>query len=435
MLLRQYFFEACNHDAYKYREWIINCFNAAGVTTSKEDVLQSDVRYPYQLFRDEGKTFFFDAEGNAVPLDDAPETEALYRFKDKVSLSAREMPNQPVPVDTTYGECYINYLIRIYPFGTMLEFVPGKVKTDTIVKQILPKLLDNPKDGNYEPGKIYVKHLLLYIEAVMTLMGLVQLSVPSATPYTIRTSPDIIALRTKLLEENKDRLHDPATIATIDKQLVEADRAWIEKDPEKGFYYKDKSFNVSRKKMFVFHGAESGFSQDGSIDVVVNSLAEGWDMSKLPSMANSMRDGSFSRGAETALGGEAVKFFQRVLQNASITIDDCGTNLGMPTRITQANAALYEGLYVQFEGEWRSFDAAGMKQFIGKEVLVRSPLFCRASETDFCKKCMGDKLSLSPNSLTSSASEVGSVFLNTFMKRMHGSALVLAKFDYTTSFT
>lgn len=130
-----------------------------------------------------------------------------------------------------------------------------------------------------------------------------------------------------------------------------------------------------------------------------------------------------------------MKFFQRVLQNASITIDDCGTNLGIPTAITQRNSALYEGLYIQHEGEWRSFDTNGMKQFIGKTVLVRSPQFCRAPETDFCKKCMGDKLSLSPNSLASSASEVGSVFLNTFMKRMHGTALTLAKFDYTTSFT
>lgn len=435
MLLRQFFFAACNNDAYKYREWVINCFNAAGVTSTSEDVLQSDIRYPYQLFRENGKTFFFSPDGESVLLDDAPEEGPLYRFKDPVQLAANEMPNQPTPVDTTYGECYINYLIRVYPFGNLLEFVPGKVKTGTIVKQILPKLLDNPKDGNYEPGKIYVKHLLLYIEAVMTLMGLVQLAVPSATPYTVRTDPAIRELRDKLLEENKDRLHDPAVIATIDKQLVEADKAWIDKDPEKGFYYKDKSFNVSRKKMFVFHGAESGFSQDGSIDVVVNSLAEGWDMSKLPSMANSMRDGSFSRGAETALGGEAVKFFQRVLQNASITIDDCGTNLGMPTTITQRNSALYEGLYIQHEGEWQSFDTNGMKQFIGKTVLVRSPQFCRAPETDFCKKCMGDKLSLSPNSLASSASEVGSVFLNTFMKRMHGTALTLAKFDYTTSFT
>ncbi len=435
MLLRQFFFVACNADAYKYREWVINCFNAAGVVTTHDEVKAADVRYPYQLFSEDGKVFYYDEDNAVQQLEDAPEEGPLYTFKDRISLAAYEMPNQPAPVDTTYGECYINYLIRVYPFGTMVEFTPGKVKTGDIVTRILPKLLDNPADGNYEEGKIYVKHLLLYIEAVMTLTGLVQLSVPSATPFTVRTDPAIRELRNQLLEENKDRLHDPAVIATIDKKLVDADRAWIDKDPDKGFYIKAKSFNVARKKMFVFHGAESGFSQDGSIDVVVNSLEEGWDLSKLPSMANSMRDGSFSRGAETALGGEAVKFFQRVLQNASITIDDCGTNLGMPTVITPANSRRYEGLYIQSGGEWKSYDAEGIKQFIGKEVLVRSPQFCSAPETDFCKKCMGDKLSLSPDSLASSASDVGSVFLNTFLKRMHGTALVLAKYDYTTSLT
>ena len=435
MLLRQFFFAACNAEAYKYREWVINCFNAAGVVTSLEEVMGADVRYPYQLFRKDGQTMFVGEDSDLHVIDDAPAEGALYAFKQPVSLSANEMPNQPVPVDTTYGECYVNYLIRVYPFGNMVEFVPGKVKTDTIVKKILPTLLDNPPDGHYEPGKIYVKHLLAYIEAVMTLMGLVQLAVPSATPRTIMTDPAILKLRDDLLAQNAERLHDPAVIATIDKALVDADKAWIAGDPEKGFYYKDKSFNVSRKKMFTFHGAESGFSTDGSIDVVKNSLTEGWDMDKLPAMANSMRDGSFSRGAETALGGEAVKFFQRVLQNASIAIDDCGSTLGMPTAITQQNAELYVGLYIQQGTEWQSFDSAGMKQFIGKTVLVRSPQFCRAPETDFCKKCMGDKLSISPNSLASSASEVGSVFMNTFMKRMHGNALVLAKYDFTKSMT
>lgn len=435
MLLREFFFAACNADAYKYREWVINCFNAAGVVSSMEDVMGADVRYPYQLFRKDGQTMFVGEDGDSHTIDDAPAEGALYGFKQQVSLSPKEMPNQSVPVDTTYGECYVNYLIRVYPFGTLIDFVPGKVKTDTIVKKILPTLLDNPADGQYDPGKIYVKNLLAYIEAVMTLMGLVQLAVPSATPRVIMTDPSILKLRDELLEQNKDRLHDPAVIATIDKALVDADKAWIAGDPEAGFYYKDKSFSVSRKKMFTFHGAESGFSTDGSIDVVKNSLSEGWDMDKLPAMANSMRDGSFSRGAETALGGEAVKFFQRVLQNASITSEDCGSNLGMPTTITQQNAELYVGLYIQLGNEWQSFDTAGMKQFIGKTVLVRSPQFCRAPETDFCKKCMGDKLSISPNSLASSASEVGSVFMNTFMKRMHGNALVLAKYDFKKSMT
>lgn len=435
MLLREYFFKACNADAYRYREWVINCFNAAGVVSSVEDVMGADVRYPYQVFR-QGDTVMFVGEDNDFhPIDDVPASGPLYTWRQPVSLAANEMPNQSVPVDTTYGECYVNYLIRVYPFGKLIAFVPGKVKTKTIVDQILPTLLDNPADGQYEPGKIYVKHLLAYIEAVMTLMGLVQLSVPSATPRTIMAAPNILKLRDELLEQNKDRLHDPAVIATIDKALVEADKAWIAGDPERGFYYTEKSFNVSRKKMFGFHGAESGFSTDGSIDVVVNSLTEGWDLSKLPAMANSMRDGSFSRGAETALGGEAVKFFQRVLQNASITTDDCGSQLGMPTAITQQNAELYVGLYIQSGTEWKSYDSAGVKQFIGKTVLVRSPQFCRAPETDFCKKCMGDKLSISPNSLASSASEVGSVFMNTFMKRMHGNALVLAKFDFTKSLT
>lgn len=436
MKKHDYFFNACNAGAYRYREWVLDCFSAGGVITTENEANESDTQYPYQLrLQENGKVEFIDEHGERGTLDDAVQGEALFEFKTVFTLEPNVMPNQTTEVETTYGECYINYLILVYPFGTRVPFTPGKVKPTKVITSLLPKINDDPEGEIPDDGKLYVNHLTTYIEAVMSTLGIVPLAVPSATPYTITTDPKIRERRDELLTKYADRLHDPAVIANIDKELTQMDREWIAKDPDGGFYYKDKSFDVTRKKMHLFHGAESGFSADGSITVIRNSLAEGWDMDKLPAMANSMREGSFSRGAETALGGEAVKFFQRVLQNAAITITDCGTSLGLPTHITKDNVMDYVGLYMKIGDEWKSFDEEGVTQFIGKEMIVRSPLFCKATETDFCKHCMGDKLSLSPNSLASSASQVGSVFLNTFMKRMHGTALKLAHYDYTKSLT
>lgn len=436
MLKREYFFAACNNEAYRYREWVINCFNASGVTVSKSEVLAGIYKYPYQLYVDNGKVWFKDESDTVIELEDAVMGEPLYEFKQPVSLAAMEMPNQPRPEETTFGQCYINYLLRVYPFNTRVDFEPGEVKTGTIIGRLLPYIKDDPDNASdWVPGEIYVTHLLKYIEAIMTLVGLVPLAVPSASPRTMTAAPGILEYRNKLLEENKDRLHDPATIAAIDKKLVDYDKKYIAEDPMKGFYYKSKSFAVARKKMYTFHGAEAGFSTDGSIDVVVNSLSEGWDLDKLPAMVNSLRDGSFSRGAETALGGEAVKFFQRVLQNASISEADCGSNVGMPSTITSENASDYVGLYLRQGDGWKSFNDDEIRQFIGQTIEVRSPQFCKTKETDYCRICMGDKKSETPNGLSADASAMGSVFLNTFMKRMHGSALTLARYDYRTSLT
>ena len=67
---------------------------------------------------------------------------------------------------------------------------------------------------------------------------------------------------------------------------------------------------------------------------ITKSLAEGWDITKFPEMMDGSRAGSYSRGAETMLGGEQVKWLLRTSSNMRITQKDCGSRLGYRMQVT-----------------------------------------------------------------------------------------------------
>src|SRR5690606_40402980 len=87
-------------------------------------------------------------------------------------------------------------------------------------------------------------------------------------------------------EKYKDRLHDPAVIAENQNALVALDKEWLKGDPVEGFFLGDKVWNTARKRMFTIHGPESGFEEGGDAELIVNSLDEGWDITKMPVMVN-----------------------------------------------------------------------------------------------------------------------------------------------------
>src|SRR5690606_16419766 len=118
------------------------------------------------------------------------------------------------------------------------------------------------------------------------LGGFTQLWVPAASPKALQTHPDAPKLRAELLEKYKDRLHDPAVIAEIQNALVALDKEWLKGDPVEGFFLGDKVWNTARKRMFTIHGPESGFEEGGDAELIVNSLDEGWDITKMPVMVN-----------------------------------------------------------------------------------------------------------------------------------------------------
>ncbi len=170
------------------------------------------------------------------------------------------------------------------------------------------------------------------------------------------------------------------------------------------------------------------------MDLIDNSLSEGWNVEKFPSMMDSLRAGSYNRGAETMLGGEAVKWLLRASSNMVITKADCGTKLGLGMVVDKKNIYKLPGFSVVTEqGHQKITSAEDAQQYLGKHIMLRSPMFCSLDKTDYCATCVGDRLSVNPTALSSAISEYGSTFMLISMKAMHGKSLETQRMNYQTA--
>jgi hypothetical protein len=247
-------------------------------------------------------------------------------------------------------------------------------------------------------------------------------------------APGIVELKKRLLEENKDRLHDPATIAKIDAELVAYDKEYLKGDLGEGFLITNKSFNIVRKKLFGMHGAEVGLEDKVEVDLIENSLSQGWDTNNFAAMNNSLRAGSYARGTQTMLGGEAFKWLQRASSNINVTEDDCGSKLGTTLIVSETNLNFIIGFtIINTNGNTFIENEEQAKHYIGKLVTVRSPMFCKLDSTNFCKTCVGVNLTNNPTGLSVAISSFGSKMLALMLAAAHAKSLTLAKMEYKTS--
>jgi hypothetical protein len=179
-------------------------------------------------------------------------------------------------------------------------------------------------------------------------------------------------------------------------------------------------------------GGELGLSEDTvNVALIQNSLAEGWDINAFPEMNNTLRAGSFNRGAQTVLGGVAVKGLLRASANLNVTADDCGSRIGVVSDITKDTLSRFVGRSVILkEGTEVMRTEEDVGRYLGKRIMIRSPMYCKFDKTDYCKVCLGERLANNPEGLSIAVSEYGSTFLAIFMSAAHSKALQLAKMDW-----
>lgn len=427
---RDYFIQAMKAESFRRRAWVFSVFSM-----TKEDQEKDEI-YPFKVRKMGDKYVYRDpSKGmNFTIIEDSDTTKPLLNHKDRITISKEEVLNvYSEPVETNFGNVFFNFVALIYPFGNKIPFLTGRISARQVENYVAERLASVPEDPNAvrDPNLIYVDEYLKFGQAVMYLTGFSQLWVPGGSPKTLTCHPDTAKVKAQLIEKYKDQLHDPAIIARIEAELIKFDKEnWIKGDPDaEGFLIKKKSTDVVRKKMFLMYGAEAGFDEAVDVNSIFDSLQEGWDIKRFPEMLNVSRVGSFNRGAQTQLGGEAVKWLLRASSNMGITEDDCGTTIGIPFNVTDVNASLILQRYIVTEAGPTLLTDENIKNYINKTVTVRSPMFCKLDKTDYCAKCCGDKLATHKTGLSMAVSDYGSSFLEMFMSAMHAKALTTAKLN------
>jgi hypothetical protein len=426
MKKRDFFIQALQAGSFRYKSWVIDAFSVC--RPSNEKKISDPNHPPYVILHgDNGGYGYIDTTSGQLSQIVGPKTiQPLFSFKEELVIGPGDVANCDTTLVTTYGRVLINTMLLVYPFGNKIPYMNSEIKISDL-ESIIERRLVN--DENIKPDSITIDEYMRFCEAAFALAGFSQLCVPSASERSLTTDPKIKIKRQELIEKYKDRLDDPVIQAKIGDELIAMDRAWIKGDVSEGFYIKSKSFEVVRKKMFLLQGSEQGFGIAGGL--ITTSLSEGWNIKDLPAMSNALRDGSYNRGAQTALGGEATKYNYRIFQNTSVSEDDCGTTLGLPYNITKDNAAYFVS-YTCVEGNQQTeITDENLDKFIGKQVIVRSPAYCKTPGVNFCRVCTGKKLAETPEAISTYVASVGSTFLSLFLASMHGKSMKLVEVDFT----
>lgn len=431
---RDYFLAALRAGAAKKRHWVNSMF---AVVESND----REVDYPFRYWLEEGKRVFINPTTNEKDVIESTRrvTEPLCDFRELFPLQAYDLPNYTGEdtLQTTYGNVLVNYLLLVIPFGDLLPFQAGHFSVKDVEKEVHKRLIDDPEDDDgvsYAPdGNIYVRQYLQFSDYALSLVAYASISVVSVTPKAMQSHPQARKRRKELIEEYKGRLNDPAIIAKIGDELEALDREWLKDDPADEFYKAKgkKGYGKVRNKLFYMFGGESSFSDGSTMELVERSLEEGIDPDKLPAMINSLRAGSYNRGAQTQLGGESTKTIYRMLGTIRTAEEDCETTLGIPTTVTEYNSKSLIGFWVIDRKKSVLIDAENHTQYVGKEIMLRTPMTCKTEGRNVCARCVGQDLSEQPDGLPAAAAGLGGRFLSLFLAKMHGSALKTQKWDKT----
>jgi hypothetical protein len=375
-----------------------------------------------------GKTkegyFYFDEKGQAFcihngqpePIEDyAGKGTPLFGVKDPVSIKANDFLIVKEDVKSFYSNLLLNLIVFEFAFKDKIPFHNGPFSTKFIDGTVAPLL---------KKGVITVPEYRTYTKAIGFLMVLEQISVPAATKKVLVPPKHLAKLKKELLEKYKDQLEDPVVVSKIEQTLISEYKKHLEGDRSLGFYGSNpnKYFNNALKKSYVIFGAEPRVDDPTKVILTTPSLVEGWGVKDLPNLANSLRMGSYHRGASTALGGEAAKFSSRVFQNTRIAEEDCKSQVGTPFRINNYNKDAFVGRSYLQNGKTIEVTPE-TKLEIGKVYYFRSPQTCKVEGGNFCGVCMGRLVAESGIGLGPQASSVGSVFLSVALSAFHSAVV------------
>ena len=422
--------------SYKKIAWIISAFSQ--INEGPEDYKKNP--YPYRIVQTAAQVFFVDPENDnkLTPIEDCVLGQPPFAFKDELDIEALSVPNLKTDIHTTYGNILFNYFVLYHTLKDKIEYVNGLVNISDLEKKIAKRLQDTPKPNQIRNDDfIYVDEYKNWCNSLLALADISQLCVWAASRKIITPPPGINEYKNQLYNEYADRLNDPTVVADIDNKLLAFDAEYRKGDPAAENFYISGKMLTARKKMFLTFGAEPGLENKFEVSPIKNSLNEGWELDKMPDMINNLRAGSFNRGAETELGGEAVKWLLRASSNIRISSKDCKSNLGKPKFISDKNKESLIG-YTLIDDKNQQIKINEIKElepYLGKVLKVRSPMFCKLGMTDYCETCLGDKLSVNPDSLSLAVSEYGTTMMLAFMGAMHSKALQTHKMDFKSVLT
>lgn len=418
--------EGIEHQRHLEVDWILSM-----TTLSKypfNDELRTWKPYDIAIDRDTGKRVFFDPVDESATwtrIEHVGELAPIIHYKEKFTVKPGDLPNIKESFETLGGNFLLNLYLLALPFGDKVPYVNKKMTAGDF---------NDPVAAALASDAISIEEFLRFCEMADFINNFWGVSTPTGSEKTMLVSPNVMALKDKLLKEHAGELDNAVVVTGIEKQLIAQDAEDFKGDVAEDFFVSSKSRAVSRKKARIMYGLDDGLGGKPSMNT--KALAEGLTTDNLAIAADSTRAASYSRGFLTAQGGELVNYLYRVFMNTKITRDDCGTKEGVAVQITTVNMKRYLGRYM-FDGAGKTalIGLDNIKTLVGKNIIVRTPGRCKEKAPNFCAHCTDEFFFKSRETVHIETSLPGSVIMNDRMKAMHGREFKISMFEPTTQLT
>lgn len=427
----EYFILALKHGCHRKIAWIVSAFSVTNETEEQRRKI-----YPFKLSREPYGYYFYNEAGEKIQIAgkfsmDKP----LFNKYDKITLNASDFPYiMATSIETTYGRALLNMLLVFEPFQGKLGYINQRFDVRQVEKMITGLIVDDPKNGSpVEEGKIPVAELIKLQKANTFVEALSSIFALSATREGMLPPPGRKEFKQKLLDAYKGKLTNPIEMAHFQEELRAFDIAYLKaNDPSYGKFMAGKVIDA-RGKAFLTQGGESNeFINQLDVTPIIGSLDEGIDLTPeaFVAVANTIRYGSFARGAETVNGGVVAKGLMTALDTWRIVDKDCGSTLGVTRQYSDDTIHKLVGRYILVDDKPLLIETIEeAKQYVDKVIFIRSQQYCRRPGTETCAICAGKAVAQYKNGQVITTMEVSSGIMNDSLKKMHNTSITTATLD------
>ena len=353
--------------------------------------------------------------------------EPVFHIQEPVEVDSSWLPTISGKFETKLGNLIVN-AVALYPsLKGKMPYQDGPITVGKLEAYIGNRLED---DSAATENHISVSEQGDCIDRLWFFTSFAHLINIATTKKMISRAPGTKDLRKKLLAENKEKMSDPAVVASIVAQLDKHDKEFLADDPifAKGLSKKE---NTARKKLHQMYGETNDFAASLGSDPITSSMDEGLDTSPkdLSKYMNDLRYASYSRGNSTQLSGYTYKVLQRSLSGVDIVDTDCGTQRGFERLVTKRTTAKLLGRFIKLtpkDKAWTLVETGQQAEsYLGKAIYTRSAMYCKSPGNTLCYHCLGVTFKGSSAAMTNLAASMSSEFMTLFLKRMHTSGFSL----------
>lgn len=341
---------------------------------------------------------FVDWFGDTVNLTDndktKPKVKSKYNPCDTLTISPEEYSLvHSEPVKTTLGRLIFNkVLIESLGFDNIFEY-QNKVFTAKVYGGFDAAIANALKED-----KISVSQMRDYVDT-RDWFGLQvhALITSSFTPEVMKLPPEVVELKKKLMKENEEALKagDERVIEKIEQQLIAATKKALDGNIGMDLYISGARGSVDNhlKNIMLTRGAVQN-PVTKEYDIIENSLMDGLAKKDIGTHSNMIVSGAYPKAVGTQVSGYMSKELLAAFQGEVLgpKDSDCGTLMAIKVKLTDGNYKDYLYRYVKVGKELVMLTSTNKTQFVGKEVEMRSPMYCIGvgKEKCLCNKCAGD---------------------------------------------